>query len=197
MSMISPADDSLPRAGNRFDSVDGGVLYCSTELQTCYLETLARFRPSAAVRAAVAGQDPEFMVCGGVPADWRFRRVKVCVELRDPLPFLDVEQLMTPEDLTTRLSAELAALGVTVLDVAAVRGTNRQLTRAIATWAFRAVDEDGEPRYGGIRYLSRMGDRVCWAVFEGVEVNEVRRDTISLNDPELLAVAADFGLRLF
>lgn len=197
MSVISAADNALRGAGNRFDSVDGGVLYCSTELQTCYLETLARFRPSAGVRAAVADEDPSFMVCGGVPADWRFRRVKVRLELTDPLPFLDVEALQTDEYLTTELAPELVGLGVSVLDIAAVRGPNRQLTRAISAWAFRAGLDEEAPRFGGIRYLSRMGDHECWAVFDGAVITEISRDTISLSDNELISVATNFGLRMF
>ena len=197
MSLISAQDNALPGAGNRFDTVSGGVLYCSTDLQTCYLETLARFRPSAAVRAAVQHEDPGFMVCGGVPADWRVRRVKVCLELQDPLPFLDVEHMDTHEYLTTAMAPELVALGIGVLDVAAVRGPNRQLTRAISNWAFEAGVEAGEPRFAGLRYLSRMGDHECWAVFKGTTVIEVSRDTISLNDPDLNSVATHFGLRMF
>lgn len=198
MSTISAADNALAGAGNRFDTTSGGVLYCSTEPRTCYLETLARFRPSPAVRAVVADEDPEFMVCGGVPADWRARRVKVAVALQDPLPFLDVEDLRTHEYLTTELSSVLAGLGVGVLDTAAVRGPNRRLTRAISNWAFAAgLDDGGTPHYGGIRYLSRMGDFECWAVFEGTSVVEISRDTISLHDPDLISVAATFGLRPF
>lgn len=198
MSTISAADNALRRAGNRFDSVDGGVLYCSTELRTCYMETLSRFRPTARIRAAVADDESNgFMVCGGVPADWRSRRVKVCVELTDPLPFLDIESLQSHEYLTTELATDLAQLGVPLLDVAAVRGPDRQLTRAIAAWTFRAGLDEGAPRFGGIRYLSRIGDHECWAVFDGAVITEITRDTISLADPDLLAVADQFELRMF
>lgn len=201
MSEISDSDYPLPRAGNRFDTLDGGVLYASTEPLTCYWETLARFRPTAAVRAAVKDEDPGFMVCGGVPADWRARRVKVCLTLEDPLPFLDVEHPATHEYLTTQIASQLAALGVPLLDVAAVRGPDRLVTRTIATWAFRAGlhDDSGGNRfhYAGIRYLSRFGPYECWAVFQGTPVRELSRDTISLSDTDLRAAADKFELRLF
>ena len=146
------------------------------------------------------------MVCGGVPADWRARRVKVCLELVDPLPFLDVESASTQEFLTTELADELAELEVGVLDVAAVRGPNRLITRTIATWAFQAgmqQDDSGNLTvpdgflYSGIRYLSRMGNHECWAIFQGAQVIEVSRHTISLSDPDLKAASDSFELRIF
>lgn len=45
MSEISAWDAAMPRAGNWFDTPDGGVLYCATTAIDCYAETLARFRP--------------------------------------------------------------------------------------------------------------------------------------------------------
>ncbi|MGI8415016.1 MAG: RES family NAD+ phosphorylase [Nakamurella sp.] len=196
MSYISPQDFRRKRAGNRFDTTSGGVLYGATDLVGCYSETLARFRPSAKVRAAVA-EEPGFMVCGGVPADWRSRRVKVCVELPDALPFLDVESDDTHEYLTTELALELAALKVATLDVGLVRGPDRRITRAIATWAFHAGLMDDTPRFSGIRYMSRLGNHECWAIFEGTPVIELRRDTVAVSDPDLQQVADKFELRLF
>lgn len=136
------------------------------------------------------------MICGGVPADWRHRRVRVSVALVEPLPFLDVEAPQTHEFLTTELADRLTPLGVTVLDVAQVRGPNRLITRAIATWAFGVLNDDGF-RYAGIRYMSRLGDHECWAVFQGIEVPERSRATITTSDPDLTAVADQFGLRIF
>lgn len=121
-SAITAADGALPEAGNRFDVPGGAVLYCATALRGCYAETLARFRPSATIRQVVADEDPSFMVCGGVPADWRHRRLKVRCRLQDSLAFLDVEHVQTHEYLTTAMAGELGALGVDILDVGLVRG---------------------------------------------------------------------------
>ena len=87
---IELADAALPKAGNRYDVVGGGVLYFATKVQGCYAETLARLRPTARVRAVLRDED-NFMLCGGVPQDWRFRRLQVGVTLEDALPFVDVE----------------------------------------------------------------------------------------------------------
>lgn len=196
-AQIDPADVPLPNAGNRFDVPGGGVLYCATMSTGCYAETLSRFRPSAAVRAAVQAEDPHFMVCGGVPADWRNRRLKVTVTVVDPLPFLDVEDERTHEALTTELAKELSALSVPAVDVSVIRGPNRLVTRAVAAWAYSAIDQQGNYAYGGIRYMSRLGKHECWAVFDGTDVREVARDTIHRDDPDLHHVASGWDLKIF
>lgn len=196
-SRISPADARLPHAGNRFDVAGGGVVYFASTAQACFVETLARFRPTAAMRAIVADEDPGFVVCGGVPQDWRTQRQLITVETVDPLPFVDVEHADTHEYLTAALASQLTALGVAQLDVAAVRGPNRLLTRTISTWVYAVTNDDGTPKYSGIRYKSRLGDHECWAVFEGTVLQVRDRRPLELGDPDLQAVAAKFGLRPF
>ena len=196
-SGIDPSDALLPSSGNRFDVPDGAVLYCATDSTGCYAETLARFRPSATVRAAVADAEPGFMVCGGIPADWREQRVGVQVAIDDALPFLNVEHQATHEYLTTALAVEMVALNLPVIDVGVVRGSNRLATRAIASWAYDARDTDGNPRYSGIRYMSRLGDYECWAVFSGTNIRVAHREPIELSNPALQRVAKSWGLNPF
>lgn len=196
-SHIAPAAVPLPKAGNRFDVPGGGVLYCATLAGGCYAETLARFRPSAAVRAAVEDEDPKFMICGGVPADWRDRRLEVELAVDEALPFLDVEHEETHEYLTTAVAREMAALSIPVIDVGVIRGPNRLATRAVSAWAFAAQDDDGNLRYSGIRYMSRLGDHECWAVFEGTTVRELARVPIMRSNLALQEVAAPWGLNVF
>lgn len=196
-SVISAADAMLTDVGNRFDVPGEGVCYLGSSAEGCYAETLARFRVSARVCEAVRQKENGFMVCGGVPADWRTQRLLVTCTMEDPLPFLDVEAAQTHTYLTAELSETLARIGVGALDVAHVRGPNRVLSRAIAAWAFEATDENGEPRYGGLRYLSRLGDHECWAVFEGTELRETTRTPVLTSDPDLCSIADDFGLRVF
>lgn len=137
------------------------------------------------------------VVCGGVPSDWREQRTIVTANLMDPLPFVDVDDPVTHEYLTTVMADELAGFGVDVLDVDTVRGKNRLLTRAMSSWAFWAATDDG-PKYSGIRYMSRViPDQECWAVFEGTEIVEVSRRAIEINDPDLMEIAAMWGLRIF
>lgn len=133
----------------------------------------------------------------GVPSEWRARRVKVSLTLPDALPFLDVEALQTHQYLTEQIPAALAELGVRVLDVGDVRGHNRRITRAVASWAFSATDLAGSFRFAGIRYISRLDNHECWAVFQGANVLEDSRSTILLHDADLKFVADMFDLRIF
>jgi hypothetical protein len=198
-SRIDPSEAALASSGNRFDVLGGGVLYGASTPSGCYAETLARFRLSAGMRQKVEEMDADGsrMACGGVPADWRARRTRATLSMRDPLPFLDVEHPATHEYLTSQMASELAALGLSVLDVAAVRGPNRHVTRAIASWAYAATNDDDELRYSGIRYVSKLGDWECWAIFDGtpVEVDEIQ--VITTSDPHLEEVSNLYGLRLF
>jgi len=195
-SQITVEDAAQARAGNRFDVLGGGVLYLSTTAQGCYAETLARLRPTATMRALLKDEDPEFMVCGAVPRDWRTRRLQLAVTVADSLPFLDVEHPRTHEYLTAALAEQLSRFSITQLDVSDVRGRNRLLTRAIASWAYAAGDADG-PQYSGIRYLSRLGEHECWAVFDGTPITELERTTIELTNPAFTTVVDEFGLRPF
>lgn len=131
------------------------------------------------------------------PADWRMQRLLVSARTVEAPPFLDVEDTATHEFLTTVLAPQLVQLGVDVLDVAALRGADRALTRAIASWAYTAQDENGQYRFAGLRYMSRLGPYECWAVFEGADIEETSRSPILPTDPDLVAIVDLFGLRIF
>jgi hypothetical protein len=65
--------------GNRFDDPQGNyrVLYAATQRVSCFIETLARFRPDPALIAeleAIAGED-DYVLLGTVPSDWCEPRV--------------------------------------------------------------------------------------------------------------------------
>jgi hypothetical protein len=187
--------------GNRYDSTEFGTIYGATDLEGCFAETLARYRPSPAVLAAL-GRDAEwrrrgFMDPGSVPADWRHRRVIVHLELGREVRFLDVEATATHTVLTEELAEELADVGHGPLDVAGVRGPDRRITRAIAQWAYTALDQSGDPAFAGIRYLSRLGPYECWAIFDRTPVLEIGRHTITTGTRALRSVQDVFGIRVF
>lgn len=64
-----------PSLANRFDSPLGefGVRYFASNLDGCFGETLARFRPDLSLQAIAAEEG--FMPLGELPADWRQRRL--------------------------------------------------------------------------------------------------------------------------
>lgn len=199
-SRISPADNRSAKAGNRYDVVGGGVLYAADTVETCFRETLARFRPTPRMRQLLAEADPDepgFMICGGVPQDWRLQRRVFTLSLDDALPFVDVENPATLQLLEEELSQELVSLGYTAnLDLSDVRNRDRRLSRAIADWAYTAQDETGEPLYSGVRYHSRVDDsKVCWAVFDGTTIRVEHVQSIDLDDQDLQRVCHDWRLR--
>lgn len=64
------AEDAMRNAGNRFDVPGAGVLYAAETPEACFVETLARFRPSLRMLADVA-MDEDYMNAGAIPSAWR------------------------------------------------------------------------------------------------------------------------------
>lgn len=198
-----PASD-LTRSGvgNRFDSpvAEYGVLYFGSDLETCYAETLARFRPDLELIAYVRDEWKKrgFVEAGCVPADWRHRRVAVRVNLLGSLPFLDLESPDTLEFLRIELADRLLAFGYTDFDMGVVCGSDRRVSRIISQWTYDEIDEDENPRYGGIRYMSRIAPEYeCWACFEDCSIEILEQRAISEDDPHLLKIAKRYGLKVF
>ena len=86
------------------------------------------------------------------------------------LPFVDIEAPATHTYLTHHPSPILVPHGLESLDIPAVRGPSRLLTRAIASWLYSRTDENGNQLYARIRYGSRMGDFECGATFDGTRL---------------------------
>lgn len=188
---------------NRFDplTVDCGVLYFGTDLKACFGEVLARFRPSISLMSVVEREwrDLGFMNVGAIAADWRQRRSAVHIRLPDAPHFLDVESAVTHQFLRRELALGFSALGLNDLDVAAVRGQDRRVTRLIADWTYMAGDR-GLPRYAGIRYESRIRSGwECWALFDDEDLKIEVMETLPITqDMEALVETARlFGLQIF
>lgn len=100
--------------------------------------------------------------------------------------------------LSDELAPQLVALGYDEnLDLSLLRNADRRLSRAISLWAYAAEDSEGQFRYGGIRYTSRLGEEwENWAIFDGVDYFETSRRPIHEKDPDLLAVARILGLTI-
>lgn len=199
---LTAEDLNNPKVGNRFDSPVGSysVLYFGTTLQVCFGEVLARFRADPGLAELVKGEwsDRSFMAPGTVPADWRHRRSAVRAETQNSVDFLDVESLVTRRTLGKVLAVPLAAYEVTDLDVSAIRTGDRRVTRLISGWAWSKVDTHGAPRYGGVRYLSRLNsDWECWALFDRTPTRELARRAIGRNMPELQEIANLYELTVF
>lgn len=197
-SQIDANTAALDRAGNRFDVIGAGVLYAASVRQGAYAETTAHFRAKASLldRMRRAGAGPRELQPPAVTAAWRSQRLLRELRTRDALPFLDIEDPSSHTFLTENAPSVLMSNQVETLDVAAVRGPSRTLTRSLASWIYAARDDVGQPQFGGIRYVSRLGDYECWAIFDGTSVELVAECRIAADDPELAAVARRHGIRV-
>ena len=171
-SRINAVDAMNERAGNRFDVPGAGVLYGATAAAGGYAETLAGFRPRASMVEALTQVTPEpgRVLSGQVPASWLTTRRLRSFDVIGSLPFVDLESPATHTHLTEKAAPVLLRQGLENLDIPAVRGPSRLLTRAIASWIYSQTDEHGYALYAGIRYVSRLGDFECWAIFDGTPV---------------------------
>lgn len=168
------------------------VLYVSEQRRACFLEGLAQFRPDpeALTRLSQVSGTDEPIAPATVPPDWyRKRAVGTLVIHSTQGRWLDLRQLETREALRTELAQKLVELGLEDLDVSDVRSRNRELTQAIARWAY-------EQGYQGIVYKSRFDDSLdCWAIFEGALVGAAAPpEPISRDDPDLRVAAQAFGI---
>lgn len=200
---LSRVERSTIRGGNRFDSISGsyGTLYFGTTLEVCFAETLARLRPKA-IFNVIADQEwrvNHWIESGNISADWRHRRIAIRTTIENELSFVDIDHPDTLAELNTRrdLMVRLSRYGVDELDLGIVTAKDRRLTRCIAEYLYFMTDGDGQPLWNGIRYMSRHGEgRECWAVFDHAPLEVIERQSIERSHPELLKVAALYGLTI-
>jgi len=183
-----PPREARLREPGRFDDPQQRyrTLYTAEQRAGCFVEAIARFRPSI---AALQGAGALLALPARVPASWRASR---CVGRLQPEPgerFLDVRSLETVETLRRELAPLLHELGVADLDVSGVRGPSRAVTMAVSRWA----NDNG---YRGVAYRSRFDDALdCWALFEGARFERVGlAEPVLPDDPDLVAAVARFRL---
>jgi hypothetical protein len=130
-SQLSLVDATNDRAGNRFDVPGAGVLYGATHPEGGYAETLAGFRPRAALVRALSTMesDPGRVRPGEIDQEWLISRRLRSFETVSALPFVDVESPLTHTHLTRAAGDVLMQAGIENLDVAHIRGPSRRLVR--------------------------------------------------------------------
>lgn len=191
-SSIAPEIDDEDKLGHRFDVLGAGVMYACTLPVGAYSESVQTYRPSAASYAACQKAQPGFMVAGNLPADWRTHRRLVGFSTAGGPPFVDVDATETHTALNRHLGPDLSGLGYDKLNVSLVRSDHRLLTRLISMWVYLEDLPDGSPRYSGIRFVSKLGDHECWALFEGTPIADVDLRLIPLD--ELQAACDPLGI---
>lgn len=190
-----------PGAGGRFDDPRGEyrVLYLARSQEGAFGEVLARFRASPGwARVTSSDWEAQGFRLGVVTRGFRSRRALALGEVSPGARFLDVEDAGTVQRLRRELGWAARLFGVSDVDIAALRGPDRRVTRLVSAWAHAQEDGSGMPFYAGIRYLSRhFGGWECWALFTDVATcREVRREAIEPDNPALVAVCDLYRLRI-
>lgn len=169
--------------GNRFD--DPGprhglpvperyrTAYFATHSVGAYGETIARFRKSLNLLAALESVDDDepitpFIGRGALDPAWRTGRALGRLKLDRRLRFVDLEDIGTLQELR-RATADVAVrLGMHEVDASSMKHDRREFTQEVSRYIYERQEPDGEPSFAGIRYLSRLGPNwELWAVFEG------------------------------
>lgn len=197
-SQLNLVDAANDRAGNRFDIPGASVLYGATDATGGFAETLAGYRPRASMMRAFSEIEsmPGRALPGDVSMKWLHSRRLRSFTTVSALPFVDVESPATHTHLTAAAADVLVQQGIENLDVAHIRGPSRRLTRAIASWLYSRTDDHGDPLYGGIRYMSRLGEFECWAIFDGTAVELLSSSAISPTDEPFQATLEQFGMAI-
>jgi hypothetical protein len=178
--------------GNRFDDPEAyyRVLYASSQPISCFVETLARFRPDLALMAELREIDGEddYVPVGQVPREWCDQRLLGTASAGGN--YADIYAAEWISTLRRKLADECLRLGLKDLDA----GILQQAPRRITQLASRQVYEIGLP---GIYYRSRYGHNLeNWAFFEPFQSKPTDAVAIAANNPTFLEVLQMLGLRL-
>ena len=180
--------------GNRFDDPSGyyRVLYASTQRVSCFIETLARFRPDLSLMGELAEIEGEndFVAVGSVPREWLEVRCMGAANLAGRFANIYASQWVS--FLRTNLADDALQLGLNDIDVAVLQQAS---PRIITQKASRSVYERG---LQGIFYRSRYGhDLENWAAFEPFQLSDkASQSRLLSDDPDLLNALERLGLRL-
>jgi RES domain len=180
--------------GNRFDDPQGNyrVLYAATQRVSCFVETLARFRPDLSLIAelqAIAEED-DYVPLGTVPSDWCEPRMMG--EATVTGTYADIYGASWVSHLRHELASDCVALGIKDLDDSVLQqGEPRRLTQL----ASLKVNEAG---LDGIYYRSRYGhDLENWALFEPFEISSPEVPmAVQPDDVDLQEACRLLGLRI-
>jgi hypothetical protein len=171
--------------GNRFDDPDAEyrVLYASSQLVSCYVEVLARFRPDYALLAelqAIDGED-DYQQIGAIPDEWFEGRFIGTAEVQGK--YADLYSAAWISHLRSRLQPLCVELGLSDFDVSVLIQAEK---RIVTQKASSIVYDLGA--FAGIYYASRHGLGLeNWALFEFKAILNplIPVQRVSKNDPSL------------
>ncbi len=178
--------------GNRFDDPESDyrVLYAASQEVSCYVETLARFRPDLTLLEElqeIEGDD-DFLPIGEVPLSWCENRV-IGTAAADG-NYADIYALEWIALLRRKLVSDCLRLGLRDLDASALQNSSpRTLTQLVS----RIVYDMG---LAGVYYRSRYGHNLeNWALFEPCRISRTRSKKVTADDPALEEAMEILGLK--
>jgi hypothetical protein len=178
--------------GNRFDDPESEyrVLYASSHEVSCFLETLARFRPDLTLLEElkeIKGDD-DFLPIGEVPLNWCDIRVIGTASADGNYADIYAAEWITL--LRRRLVSDCLRLGIQDLDAAALQNSS---PRTLTQLASRIVYDMG---LSGIYYRSHYGHNLeNWALFEPCRIHRMKSRRVTADDPALAETMRILGLK--
>jgi RES domain len=178
--------------GNRFDDPESEyrVLYASSHEVSCFVETLARFRPDLTLLEelkAIKGDD-DFLPLGEVPLNWCSNRV-IGTAAADG-NYGDIYAAEWIAMLRRKLVSDCLRLGIRDLDASELQNSSpRTLTQLVS----RVVYDMG---LAGVYYRSRYGHNLeNWALFEPCRIYRMKSKPITPEDAALVEAMRILGLK--
>ena len=192
---------------NRWDDPQGvyRVLYASSTLLGALMEVLARFRPDPHVLAGLEDIEDEPGTMAQPPGelDVAWLRSRCVGTARVKGTFVDVGNSTSLAHLRTALAPLVVEHELDDLDAAAVRlSAPREFTQEISRYLYDLSTPQGQRRFAGITYASRLGDEFRnWAIFEPPDsalpfIGEPDVQSIEEDDPDLVEALERLGVRL-
>ena len=166
------------------------MLYASSQALSCYIETLARFRPDFSLieeLRQIEGDD-DFFPSGHVPREWATKRLIGRAAVTGD--FAAVCESEWIAFLRRRLVADCLRMNIEDLDASVLQSSApRALTRLVSREAY-------ELNFSGVYYLSRYGhDLENWAIFEPFPISDAHGKSITASDPAFAEALRILGLK--
>ena len=223
------ADDAAADSSGwgRWDTHGGRTVYAAGTRQCAFAEVLAFYRRrlgagdplsedaaflGLSAAELVALVDAEWQQRGHLPPGhlaqgWRHERALYRLRLPSGGWWVLLEHPASMATAEVALGERLAAVGIAALDVAVLRGDQRQATVLLADWVRGLTLEDGSAAHG-IRYDSRHATGAAWAYWlrrvDGGHAAATEPLTslageraVAELDPDLQTVAQRFQLKIW
>ncbi|TFC80789.1 RES domain-containing protein [Cryobacterium cheniae] len=164
------------RFNGRWDSLDSAyrTIYAGSSLFACLVEVLARFRPDPILETDMGGirvDEADASLYASVPVgtvDESWLSVRQASRANLSGRYCDVADSATIAALRPTFGALAVGFGLADFDSSALQNSEpRELTQRVGREIYEMSNDDGQPLFDGVRFLSRHGnDLELWTIFE-------------------------------